>query len=139
MNKDVRPRASTASSASSSGILANKDEVAVEKKNAQPRPGCGCDCQDSLSEASTDDVFCVQCECTACGHGDGLGNRRCLVAVSPLAMFATALERGITEMTQEQPCYCGDCREYCVLQTRRRAVQRARMKRKHGDLSLIHI
>ena len=133
MNKDARPRASTSSTALSSETIANRNQTTVAKTDVQALPGCRCDCQDTLSEASFNEQCFVQCQCTACGPGDGHGNRRCLVAVNPVVMMATALAQGLTEMREAQPCYCGDCREFCVLQLRKAAVERARTKRKHVD------
>lgn len=147
MSKDARPRMSPSSSELSGKSFRNGDDVDVESQQelaadgshaihsavaeteADAHSACGCDCGAALSKPELSEVFSVQCECTFCGPCDGLGNRRCSIALSPVILMATALERGMKTLTEIQPCYCGDCREFCVLQIRIAAVKRARNKR----------
>jgi hypothetical protein len=108
---------------------------AVEETHAGAHSACGCDC-DTWSELwSWQREFPFRCECTRCGLCDGSGKRRCSVGLSPIAMLATAHERGMP-LTEVQPCYCGDCREFCLLEGRRSAVKRARLDRDRAVMRL---
>ena len=99
--------------------------------------GCGCDCgcddkvRVDFGPLSAEPLPCNDlCECTFCGPCDGFGNRRCTERISRLIMMATtAIDRGVGLKCRPQPAYCGQCREYCLLQIRRDAVLRARRKR----------
>jgi hypothetical protein len=115
---------------------------AVEETDADAHPtdptatcGCDCACYAASIERLPSEFYSVQCECISCGPRDELGNRRCSVMLSPVIMLATALERGIDPNTTPQPCYCGDCREFCVLEIRKAAVKRARAKRERDSFS----
>ena len=100
--------------------------------NASSGCGCDCGCDDKVSvDLAPLSLLPYKdlCECTFCGLCDGFGNRRCTQRISRLLMMATATHRGVGLKCRPQPAYCGQCREYCLLQIRRAAVLRARRKR----------
>ena len=87
---------------------------------------CGCDCAE-LAPRTFDAQYDARCECTLCGLILE-GKRRCsVICDSMVSMFmsrVTAIARGMP-LESQQPIYCLDCRDVCLLQLRREVVQRA--------------
>jgi hypothetical protein len=86
--------------------------------------GCTCDLEDGQLSC---DLAWERCHCVLCGE-DG-----CRTLVSPVLRVATLDERGIQPQNvadiEASPNYCGECRDYCLLEIRRTAVLRSRAKR----------
>ena len=95
---------------------------------------CECDCVLHTDDVPLCDIPASwdRCECVQCAGG------RCRILVSPLNKFVVEVEAvrqsGSCESNDMVPTFCEDCRENYLLDLRRKAVKRAREKRKDEEV-----